>query len=429
MVWGGGLFAAGCAGVVGLCVYRHEPTNRAIRANNWYWWLSIKAADMLRGVGDAETAHKMGLAALALRLGPVAEIPDDRLETEVCGMRFASPLGLAAGFDKRGEAVDAMGDLGFGFVEVGGVTLEPQTGNERPRVFRVSGRAIVNRVGLPSEGVEVVAKRLKARKEAMMRRLAYAKYAPRANENTLERVRKEHCLVGVNVARQKSDQDFADVAKIVAPYCDFVVVNASCPNVAGGVVDVKDLEALLTSAKEATDKPLFAKVSPDLGPKSRKAVAKAILNSKVDGIIVANTTKRRPGRELSDEERSDPPPQLLSPPPSRLRDGGDGGGELPEYPSPGGLSGPPLTASTRILVSDFYKLTNKLPIVGVGGVSSPEDAYALIRAGASLVQLYTALVYSGPVLPSHINATLLELAKRDGFETVQEAVGADHRRR
>lgn len=339
-------------------------------------------------VSDAETAHSLALWGLRSGLGPIARRIE--AETNVCGISFSSPVGLAAGFDKQGQAVEALAELGFGFVEIGGVTLKPQSGNERPRIFRVGESAIVNRVGLPSEGVDVVAARLEA----------------------ITRTRKKKkCVVAVNVAKQRNDDEFAQVAAKVAPYCDLIVVNVSCPNVSGGLVDVSKLRSVLNQVRLAVPRTLvFAKVSPDLGPKARAAVADALLASRVDGIVVANTTKRRPGQP---DPANDSPPPLAGTP-------------IPNCPEPGGLSGPPLTQATRVLVADFYKRT-RLPIIGVGGVSTPEDAYALVRAGASLVQLYTALVYAGPSLPQQLNTGLLRLANNDGFDSVQQAVGADHR--
>ncbi|KAJ8613275.1 hypothetical protein CTAYLR_010636 [Chrysophaeum taylorii] len=375
------LLVAGGVAAGAVFVWRHE--DRKIRGSSAYWSLASSASRALKAI-DAETAHNVALGALRLGFGPIAPSPASALRSEVWGVSFASPVGVAAGFDKRGVATRALGELGFGFVEVGGVTLEPHPGNPRPRIFR-AGEAIVNRVGLPSEGAEVVAKRLEA-----------------TNPRT--------CVVGVNVAKRDAVSEYASVARRFSATADFLVVNASCPNVAGGLVDVSALPEILGSVRrEIGDKPLLAKVSPDLGLRARRAIADALLTAKVDGIVVANTTTRRPG----DDDAEDGPPKL-------------DGDPIPDCPR-GGLSGPPLTAATRVLVSDLYDRT-RLPIVGVGGVRTPEDAYALIRAGAALVQVYTALAAEGPALATHLNTGLLRLAKKDGFRTVAEAVGADHRR-
>ena len=190
---------------------------------------------------------------------------------------------------------------------------------------------------------------------------------------------------------------------------DFVVVNASCPNVKGGVVDVKAMAALVEVARKNTSVPVLLKVSPDLDERQRRTVARTALRLNLDGLVVANTTSRRPHRDSS-------PPLFKTPLLS------------PDIPDRGGLSGPPLVENTRAIVHDFYRKTKgRVPIVGVGGVSSADDAYALIRAGASLVQLYTALVYHGPGLGCEIRDGLVERARRDGFERVRDAVGADHR--
>ena len=383
---GGAAIKLAAAGAAGAIIYFN---NESIRGSSFYWSLADAGANMLReGISDAEDAHSYALQLLNLGLGPVAPPADAALETTVFGLKFAAPVGVAAGFDKRGLAHAPLGKMGFGFVEVGGVTPAPQPGNERPRVFRLKeDKAVVNFVGLPSEGAEVVAARLKS------------------TEKT--------CVVGANVTKSAISKDaVADHARVVKALdgaVDFVVVNASCPNVKGGVVDVKAMAALVEVARKNTSVPVLLKVSPDLDERQRRTVARTALNLRLDGLVVANTTSRRPHRDSS-------PPLFKTPLLS------------PDIPDRGGLSGPPLVENTRAIVHDFYRKTKgRVPIVGVGGVSSADDAYALIRAGASLVQLYTALVYHGPGLGCEIRDGLVERARRDGFEAVRDAVGADHR--
>ena len=357
---GGAAVKLAAAGAVGATVYYN---NEAIRGAAPYWSLADAGAKVLReGISDAEDAHSYALQLLGLGLGPVAPQADASLKTEVFGITFASPVGVAAGFDKRGFAHAPLGEMGFGFVEVGGVTPLPQPGNDRPRMFRLKNdRSVVNFVGLPSEGADVVAARLKSTKRT--------------------------CVV------------------------DFVVVNASCPNVKGGVVDVKAMAALVAVARENTSVPVLLKISPDLDERQRRTVAHTALKLKLDGLVVANTTSRRPHRDSS-------PPLFKTP----LRSA--------DVPDRGGLSGPPLIENTKAIVHDFYRKTKgRVPIVGVGGVSSADDAYALICAGASLLQLYTALVYHGPGLGCEIRDGLVARAKKDGFARVQDAVGSDHRRK
>ena len=397
----------------GAGVWLYPDSNEFVRSSATYWWLADVGAAALRTVvSDAETAHGVALAGLGLGLGPVAKAPPAggaALETTVLGLTFASPIGVAAGFDKRGAAVGPLGDLGFGFVEVGGVTPRPQPGNERPRVFRLAAdEAVVNFVGLPSEGVAVVAARLREARAGGGR-------APKA-------------LVGANITKNATTAggaaavaDHVAVAEGLRDCVDFVVVNASCPNVTGGVVSVGALPDLLRATKAALGGavPLLLKCSPDLSAPQRRAIANVALSVPLDGLVVANTTARRPETDTKDgDDASSRPPRLF----------GDAGLASADVPARGGLSGPPLRANARDLVRDLYAHTKgAVPIVGVGGVCSPEDAYALVKAGASLVQLYTALVYRGPSLAPELRDGLAALAHKDGFARVQDAVGADHR--
>lgn len=342
---------------------------------------------------DPETAHGLTIKALKTGLVPPARGRDEpALRTRVWGLDFANPVGLAAGFDKNAEVVDAMLNLGFGFVEPGSVTPRPQPGNPRPRLFRlVEQRAVINRMGFNNEGLDAFAQRLERRRDT-------AKRAPG--------------IVGANLGKNKDTVDAADDYVIgvrrLAPLADYLVVNVSSPNTPGlRALQGRDpLRALLERVLEARaacgltrNPPLLLKIAPDLTVEDKGDIAAVALESGIDGLIVSNTTIARPDGI-----------------PAALR------GEA------GGLSGAPLFEPSTTVLREIYALTGgKLPIVGVGGVATGEDAYAKIRAGASLVQLYSAMVYAGPAVVHRIRRELTELLRRDGYGSVAEAVGADHR--
>lgn len=337
---------------------------------------------------DPETAHRLAVAALARGLvrGDSRRDPEV-LRTRLWGRDFANPLGLAAGFDKHAECPDALAALGFGFVEVGGVTPRPQPGNPRPRVFRLEeDGAVINRFGLNSDGVEAVAARLEARRRAG---------AP--------------AIVGVNLGRNKETDDPADdyavLIRRLAPLADFLTLNVSSPNTPGlralqGRAALTDLLKRARAALPATGAPpLLLKIAPDLTPEDEADIAAVVTAEGVDGLIVSNTTIDRP-ESLRSAHRAET----------------------------GGLSGRPLFAPSTALLGRMYAATGgRIPLIGVGGVASGRDAYAKIRAGASLVQLYTAFIYGGPPLVPAIKAELAECLRRDGFASVADAVGADHR--
>lgn len=336
---------------------------------------------------DAERAHR--LAIFALRAGlvpPRSETADPVLAARVWGRDFANPIGLAAGFDKNAEVADAMLGCGFGFVEIGSVTLRPQAGNPRPRLFRLpEDGAVINRMGFNNEGIEVVARHLASRRE-----------------------RGAPGLVGGNIGPNRDAADpaaaCAEAAAILAPLVDYLVVNVSSPNTPGlrSLQRRAALNELLARVREARDgvrmaTPLLVKVAPDLSDDECNDIASVVLASGIDGLIATNTTIERPS-DLRGRHR------------------GEGGG----------LSGRPLFARSTEVLATFSRLTGgRLPLIGVGGVSSGADAYAKIRAGASLVQLYTALVWHGPALVGRIAAELAALLRRDGYASVAEAVGAD----
>ncbi len=340
---------------------------------------------------DPERAHDLTVRALRAGLGGGSgQPPDPVLATNVLGLGFANPLGLAAGFDKNAEVADAMLGLGFGFVEVGTVTLRPQGGNPKPRLFRLpSDGAVINRMGFNNDGLSVVRERLERR-----------------------RAKGRSGIVGANGGPNKDASDpVADCAACVealAPVADYLVVNVSSPNTPGlRALQAKDaLLPLLTACLDArgsaaggasaTLPPLLVKIAPDLSPEELRGIAAAAVGAGVDGLIATNTTLARPA-SLSDAYRAEP----------------------------GGLSGRPLFAPSTAILAELFRLTKgALPLIGVGGIASGADAYAKIRAGASLLQLYTALVYQGPGLVSRILTELAALLRADGFTCVSDAVGS-----
>ena len=347
---------------------------------------------VLRSI-DPETAHGLTVKALSRGLvPPVREKDDSILRTRVLGLDFANPVGLAAGFDKNAEVVDAMLGLGFGFVEAGSVTPRPQPGNPKPRLFRVPEQgAVINRMGFNNEGLEVFAQRLE-------RRLASGRKAPG--------------IVGANLGKNKDTVEAADDyvlgVKRVAALADYLVVNVSSPNTPGlralqGRDPLRTLLGRVLDARAACklskNPPVLLKIAPDLTDEDKADIAAVALESGIDGLIVSNTTIARPA-EIPEPLRSEA----------------------------GGLSGKPLFAPSTAVLGEMYRLTGgKLPLVGAGGIASGADAYAKIRAGASLVQLYSALVYHGAALVGAIKTDLAALLRRDGFASLADAVGADHR--
>ncbi len=330
---------------------------------------------------DPERAH--GLALRALQLGLVPEpgaYTSARLRTNLAGLRLPNPVGLAAGFDKNAEALGPLSRVGFGFIEVGAVTPRAQPGNPRPRLFRLTeDRAVINRFGFNNLGMEAAAARLAAR--------------PR------------DAVIGLNLGANKDSADRAeDFARVLAhcgAHLDFATVNVSSPNTEK-LRDLQGAEALMGLLKgvmEARDWlpqpiPIFLKIAPDLSDLELSEIADVARASGLNGIIATNTTLGREG--LSGAAR----------------------GEA------GGLSGQPLfEKSTRVLARLSQLTAGEMPLIGVGGIASAEQAYAKIRAGATAVQLYSALVYQGLSLVGEITRGLERLLARDGFATVAEAVG------
>lgn len=331
---------------------------------------------------DPETAHGLAIRALKLGLGPsVGQVTSPRLRTRVAGLDLLNPIGLAAGFDKNAEVIEPLGKCGFGFIEVGAATPRPQPGNPKPRLFRLTeDRAAINRFGFNNQGMDVIANRL-------------------AN-------RPKNGVIGLNLGANKDSQDrAADFAKVLArcgAHLDFATVNVSSPN----TEKLRDLQgkdalsALLNGVIDANDqleKPIsiFLKIAPDLADQDLIDIAQVARDTRIHGIIATNTTLSRDG--LKSAHR----------------------GQM------GGLSGAPLFEKSTHVLARLSQLTDgEIPLIGVGGVATPEHAYQKIRAGASAVQLYTALVYGGMSSVTNIVRGLEALLERDGFANVADAVGS-----
>ncbi len=330
---------------------------------------------------DAERAHGLALAALRTGLAPLpARVNSDRLRTEIAGLKLPNPLGLAAGFDKNATALHGLARAGFGFLEVGAATPRPQPGNPRPRLFRLpDDRAVINRFGFNNDGAAAIAARLAQRPQG--------------------------AVIGLNLGANKDSADraadFAAVLRACGPHVDFATVNVSSPNTERlrdlqGPAALRDLLARVMEARAALARPLpvFLKIAPDLDRDALEALAEVARDARIDAIIATNTTL--------------------------ARDGLHG----PHATEAGGLSGAPLfERATRVLAQLSQITEGTIPLIGVGGVHSPETAYAKIRAGASAVQLYTALAYRGLSLVPEILRGLDALLARDGFASVAAATG------
>lgn len=331
---------------------------------------------------DPETAHGVAMAALKRGLtatpGPVTS---DRLKCTVAGMRLANPIGLAAGFDKNAEALAPLSRAGFGFIEVGAATPRPQSGNPRPRLFRLTeDKAAINRFGFNNQGMDAIGTRLAKR--------------------------PKDAVIGLNLGANKDSDDrpgdFAKVLRHCGAHLDFATVNVSSPN----TEKLRDLQgkaalaALLggvISLRDGLQRPVqvFLKIAPDLTEAELDDIASVAMDAGVDAIIATNTTLSRDGLHSAHRDQA------------------------------GGLSGAPLfEKSTRVLARLSLRLDGKIPLIGVGGIGSAEQAYAKICAGASAVQLYTALVYGGLSLVNDIATGLDALLARDGFSNVAQAAGS-----
>ncbi len=336
-----------------------------------------------------EKAHRLALSAFRSGIVPRQTLPEyPRLKQQLLNLTFAHPIGLAAGFDKNAEAIAGIESLGMAFVECGTVTPKPQSGNPRPRVFRlVEQEAIINRLGFNNEGLEVFAQNLRATK-------------------------KHHAIVGGNIGKNKDSEDaIADyVTGLNRLYdvVDYITVNISSPNTPGlrDMQAQEVLEALIRALHTARDvhtaqgkkfTPILVKIAPDLDSDALAMIAETALRHRLDGLIVSNTTISRPDRVVAHAHAH----------------------------QAGGLSGKPLMPSSTLALASVARITRgAIPLIGVGGVASAEDAYAKILHGASLVQLYTALVYQGFGMIPKLVSGLDALLARDGFLHVSDAVGA-----
>ncbi len=331
---------------------------------------------------DPETAHGLSIKALTSGLAPTpGPVTSDRLKTRVAGLDLPNPVGLAAGFDKNGEALLPLSRAGFGFIEVGAVTPRPQPGNPKPRLFRLTeDRAAINRFGFNNEGMEVMAARLAQR--------------------------PKDAVIGLNLGANKDSDDrpgdFAKVLAHCAAHLDFATVNVSSPN----TEKLRDLQgkAALTSLLSAVIEtrnalprpiPIFLKIAPDLTEAELQDIADVARETGVDAVIATNTTLSRDGLRSAHKDQA------------------------------GGLSGAPLFEKSTRVLAQLSQLTGAdIPLIGVGGISTAEQAYAKICAGASAVQFYTAMVYGGISLAADIAQGLDTLLERDGFDSVAQAVGS-----
>lgn len=341
---------------------------------------------------DAEHAHEAALKSLRFALSTKKAKqfarkvfnPGDWPPIERFGLKFPGPIGLAAGFDKNALAVEPLESLGFGFIEVGTVTLRPQVGNPKPRLFRLEeDLALLNRMGFNNDGSDAVASRL-------------------------SKLRCK-CPIGVNIGRNKdvanedAVEDYVKVFEIVAPLADYVAINVSSPNTPGlrnlqeaGLLD-RLLAALSLSNRElSAPKPIMVKLSPDLDEYRIHEIADVCLSNEVSGIIATNTTLSRSGLKTQ--------------------------GNL--FYEEGGISGRPLGKRANQVISILYRhLGKRIAIIGVGGIMSAQDAFEKIASGASLLQVYTGFIYGGPSFPSSLSLGLLEIIEKMGFSSLEEAVG------
>lgn len=335
---------------------------------------------------DAERAHGFTLAALRLLPAMSGPVADPRLAITIAGLAFPNPVGLAAGFDKNAQVYRQMLEMGFGFAEVGTLTPLPQAGNPRPRLFRLAeDRAVINRMGFNNDGLVAARARLAQRK-------------------------RSHGIVGVNIGANKGNAggeaavaDYVAGVAAMAPLADYLTVNISSPNTPGlralqdkGALD--ELLGAITAARPADGPPFFLKLAPDLESGEIDDIVRAAIDYRLDALIVSNTTIARP--------------PLVS------RHSGEGGG----------LSGAPLKALALQRLRDFRNASGgAIPLIAAGGIENGVDAYDRIKAGASLVQLYSALVYQGPGLARQITSELHSLMLRDGVRRLGEVVGVETR--
>ena len=364
----------------------YYPYSKTSRMNKLLETISLRLLRYL----PAETAHSATIKMLKLGFASSKDLRGNEFSETISNifeLRFRNPIGLAAGFDKDGEVFDQLSQIGPGFVEAGTLTLEPQIGNPRPRVFRLSSdNAVINRLGFNNKGIMGGLERLSKRRDKSV-------------------------VLGVNIGINKSTQtpveDYVECLSLLRNIADYVTVNVSSPNTPGlrSFQQVEKLEELLntliTASWENSDSnrriPLLLKIAPDLTNEDINEIVDVAVSSGISGIIISNTTISRP-KNLLDAKQGEP----------------------------GGLSGAPLfELSTQKLAQTFLAAKQRIPIIGVGGVDSAKTAYTKVKAGASLIQLYTALIYKGPRLFSEINKGLSEALKNDNIDHISEAVGIE----
>ncbi|XP_043248005.1 dihydroorotate dehydrogenase (quinone) [Colletes gigas] len=361
----------------GICIYQGNE--------KFYNNVAVPLVQLL----DPEIAHTAAVKILKWGLLARQNTEDPAsLAINVWDLQFKNPIGMAAGFDKQGEAVEGLHNIGFSFVEIGSVTPKPQPGNPKPRLFRLpEDKAVVNRYGFNSEGHDSVWHRLRKLKDNS----------------------KFRGIVGVNLGKNKTSddaiQDYIDGIRKFSDVADYFVINVSSPNTPGlrSLQSKNDLEKLLTKVNETrqsirSKQPLLLKLAPDLSDSEKQDIADVVLRKKstVDGLILCNTTVTRNNLTSSLKEES------------------------------GGLSGAPLSNMSTVMISDMYKRTRgTIPIIGVGGIFTGADAYDKIKAGASLVQLYTSFAYQGPPIVGKIKRELNDMLKRDGLASIKDAIGKD----
>lgn len=346
---------------------------------------------------DPEEIHHRTVSALKLAdksggkglLRSMYQVHDESLAIDVCGIRFPNPVGLAAGFDKNAEVYHALSAMGFGFVEVGTITPLAQSGNEKPRLFRLAeDSAVINRMGFNNEGADAAAKNLHSYEAAGV-------------------------PIGVNIGKNKitpneeAAGDYEKCLDVLYPYGHYFVINVSSPNTPNlrDLQEIESLKQLIASiqkkkneleANGAAKKPVFLKVAPDMTDEHMRDVVHAAVDEGLSGIIATNTTLSREG--LASKAHVE---------------------------EAGGLSGLPLKERSTAWIKEIYEeIGDQVPIIGVGGIFTGDDAYEKILAGASLIQVYTGMIYEGPGIVKAINTRLLELMKRDGFSNMKEAIGA-----
>lgn len=327
-----------------------------------------------------EIAHSLAIVVLkSLPYRKPIELPES-LSVNLFGNKLRSPIGLAAGFDKNAEVIKPMLSLGFGFVEVGTVTAKSQHGNKKPRIFRlIKDQAIINRLGFNNKGIEYFLKQI-------------------------SHIKLDNCVFGINIGKNSTSKDqisdYIKLIEIVHGKSNYIVLNISSPNTPNlrNLHNKQELSQLLQAVcdlkkSKSINTPIILKISPDIDQHTKENIAELTMEYKIDGLIVSNTTINRNNLHSHQSES-------------------------------GGLSGKPLLTLSTKLLSDMHKLTEgKILLIGCGGVSSGADAYEKIKAGASLVQLYTSLIYHGPRVVNQINLELAELVRKDGFSNVSEAIG------